>query len=221
MERSLLSEKRRPVYAFWHGKMLALAHEYRGRGAVVLISQNRDGEIIASIVERMGYGTVRGSSSKGGRSAVEDMVDRSLSGRSVAVTPDGPRGPFEVMQPGLLVIGQRSRAPVLCLGVAAHPSTRMRSWDGFLVPHPFARCVVSVAPPFRVPADLSPDDVTQRAMPAVTRYLKANDDHAHRQLLRWVSGDTQLVSFDGPLPEGMEPVGGADDRGEEARETPL
>lgn len=204
-ENAALSLEGSILYAFWHGKMLPLADAYRGRGAVVLISRNRDGEIIARIVERMGYGTVRGSSSKGGHRAVEDLVDRAREGRIVAVTPDGPRGPFEVMQPGLLVIGQRSRAPVICLGVAAHPSTRLGSWDAFLVPHPFARVVISVAPLFRVPADLSPEQISD-AMPAVARFIKANDDHAHRQLVHWVSGASMLDPFPGVVPPGMEPL---------------
>ncbi|MBU1702450.1 MAG: lysophospholipid acyltransferase family protein [Candidatus Eisenbacteria bacterium] len=194
-EEELIQSGTPVIYAFWHGKLMTLAYTHRNRGATVLISQSRDGEIITQIIERMGYGTVRGSSSRGGLKAILDMVNLSRSGRILGVTPDGPQGPFEKVQPGLLMTAQRSGAAILAIGVAAHPSTRLGSWDAFLVPHPGARCLLSIAEPFTIPDTLPPAASIEKWTGRVGSFLKANDDHAHRQILRWITGDEALDPF--------------------------
>lgn len=205
-ETELFERRTPPLYAFWHGKLLPLTFAYRGRGAVVLISRHRDGEIIARIVEGLGYATVRGSTTRGGARALLEMSKVVRWGLALAVTPDGPRGPAEEIQPGLLLIAQRSRVPVVALGVAAHPSTRFGSWDAFLVPHPWARCIVSVAPPFWVPRGVPAMELLDRFGRGVADFMKANDDHAHRELLRWTAGETDLVPFSAAVPDGLEAV---------------
>jgi lysophospholipid acyltransferase (LPLAT)-like uncharacterized protein len=127
------------------------------------------------------------------------MVALARGGRVLAITPDGPRGPFEAVQPGLLVTAQRSGAMILPIGVAAHPSTRLGSWDAFLVPHPGARLVLSMAKPVELPADLATGDLVERLTGPMEAYLKANDDHAHRQLLRWVAGSGPLAPYEEPF----------------------
>jgi hypothetical protein len=197
-----------PLYAFWHAKILVLAHAYRGRGVHVLISRNRDGEIIARIVRRMGYGTLRGSTSRGGAAALLEVIRALREGIPVAITPDGPRGPMERVQAGIVAAARETRSPVLCMGAAAHPSTRLASWDGFLVPHPGARALVSIAPPVTLDPGGDPD---QQAA-ALEAYMKANEDHAHAQLARWVLGEGEPRPYGGPVPPGLA----AWDRGEAA-----
>ncbi|MBD3336155.1 MAG: DUF374 domain-containing protein [Candidatus Eisenbacteria bacterium] len=195
-----------PLYALWHAKILTLAYAYRNQGVGMLISRNRDGEIISQIVTRMGYRPVRGSTSRGGMRAILEMVREGRAGRILGITPDGPRGPAETLQAGVLLAAQRSGLPVVAMGLAAHPSTRLASWDGFLIPHPGARCVVSVAPPLRIPQEIPPAELEARCGPGLEEHLKANDDHAHAELARWTAGAGEPRPFLSGPPPGWRPV---------------
>jgi lysophospholipid acyltransferase (LPLAT)-like uncharacterized protein len=136
----------RPViYIVWHGRLLLVpwlnARMRRTRGArmpTVLASPSRDGEIAARYVARFGLTVVRGSSSRGG---------------DVALVPDGPRGPREQLQGGVVTLAALTGAPVVPLAVSARPARRLHSWDRFLVPLPFARCVLAFGPAVRVDRD--------------------------------------------------------------------
>ena len=141
--RSLVEEaRRRPgplLYAFTHGVLLPLAYAYRDRDARVLISESRDGEIIARITERLGFVAVRGSSSRGGRRALAEMRRLGRAGYDLGFTPDGPRGPRGSVSPGAVVAARDADLPIVPVGVAADRAWRMRSWDRFLIPKPGAR----------------------------------------------------------------------------------
>ena len=141
------------VFCLWHGHMLPLVWQHRGEGAYVLISTHRDGELIARIAERLGYRTVRGSTSRGGGRALLGLVRVLEAGSDIAVTPDGPRGPAERFAPGALLAAQRTGAHVVAVGVAASRAWRLKSWDRFLVPKPFARVRVAYSDPARVQAE--------------------------------------------------------------------
>jgi lysophospholipid acyltransferase (LPLAT)-like uncharacterized protein len=120
----------------------------------VLVSQHLDGQVIARILERLGYHTGRGSSTRGGGEGVRALLAHAQVGRDLAVTPDGPRGPAEVVKPGVIYLASRSGLPVIPVAAASRPSRRLESWDGFRVPGPFARVRVAMGPPLRVPAVL-------------------------------------------------------------------
>jgi lysophospholipid acyltransferase (LPLAT)-like uncharacterized protein len=137
--RNALANGQRVIYAFWHGELLALLWHHRREPIAVVISEHRDGEIIARICERFGYATVRGSSSRGASRALIGLVRAVASGLNGAVTPDGPRGPAHVFAPGAAIAAQRTGAPILPIRVRASRAWRMRSWDRFLIPKPFAR----------------------------------------------------------------------------------
>jgi hypothetical protein len=130
------------VLALWHGQLFPLAWALRHRGVWVLVSEHRDGEIITRVLERFGYTMIRGSSTRGGARALAEMVRALRSGRSIAVTPDGPRGPARVFAPGAAVAAQRSGTPVIPLYARASSAWRLRSWDQFMIPKPFARVTV-------------------------------------------------------------------------------
>jgi lysophospholipid acyltransferase (LPLAT)-like uncharacterized protein len=154
---TVIRDRRPVVFTLWHGQMLPLLYRHRDRGVVVLISEHKDGEIIARIAERLGFGTMRGSTSRGAGRALVGLV-RSLSeGRAVAVTPDGPRGPARSFAPGALVAAQRAGAPIVPLGVSASRAWRLRSWDRFLIPKPFSKVTISYGEPTMVSGD-SPRD---------------------------------------------------------------
>ena len=115
--RPLWAEGKAIVFVLWHGRLLPPTFQHRGRGVATLISQHRDGEYITRVVrDRWGYVVVRGSSSRGGVQAVAEMIRLVKQGRSLAVTPDGPRGPREKMKLGPLLVAQRTGAPVVPVG---------------------------------------------------------------------------------------------------------
>lgn len=143
-----LRQRRQPiVFALWHGDMLPLLYQHRNEGVAVLISEHRDGELIAQIAQRLGFRTVRGSSSRGASRALVGLVKALHAGHDVAITPDGPRGPARSFAPGALIAAQRAAAPVLACGVEVQRAWRLRSWDQFCIPKPFARVTIAYAEP--------------------------------------------------------------------------
>jgi lysophospholipid acyltransferase (LPLAT)-like uncharacterized protein len=160
---------RQPViYAVWHGRILMIpwlnARLCRTRGARrarVLASRSRDGELVARYVGRFGLPVVRGSSSHHGAQALRALAGAVRAGEDVAVVPDGPRGPRERLQAGVVVLAATTGAPVVPLGFAARPARRLGSWDRFLVPWPFARAALVFGAAVRVPRDA--DRETARA----------------------------------------------------------
>lgn len=140
------------IYTFWHGTMLPLLWQHRKEHVAILISEHGDGEIIARIAHSLGYRSVRGSSSRGGERALLGTVRALESGRDVAFTPDGPRGPRESFAPGALIVSQRTGAPLVLITVDAPDAWRLKSWDRFLIPKPFARVTIAYEEPLRVEA---------------------------------------------------------------------
>jgi lysophospholipid acyltransferase (LPLAT)-like uncharacterized protein len=143
------AEGRPLIYAVWHGRILmipwltARLRRTRGARAVrVLASRSRDGELVARWVTRFGLSVVRGSSSRGGAEALRSLAASVRAGQDVAVVPDGPLGPPERVQAGIVVLAAATGAPIVPLAFAARPARRLASWDRFLVPLPFARAAV-------------------------------------------------------------------------------
>ncbi|HEY0305629.1 MAG TPA: DUF374 domain-containing protein, partial [Longimicrobiales bacterium] len=100
------------IYTLWHGRLLPLTYYHRRQNIATLISQSSDGEYIARVVERWGYTAIRGSSSRGGSGALREMVRLARAGRSMAITPDGPRGPRQQLKPGVLTLAQLTSQPM-------------------------------------------------------------------------------------------------------------
>ena len=145
------------IFAFWHGEMLPLLFSHFGQRVSLLISEHRDGEIIARIGESLGYGSVRGSTTRGAGRALLGLIRELETGASIAVTPDGPRGPARTFAPGALVAAQRAGAPIVPCASHADRAWRLRSWDRFLIPKPFARVTVAYGNPTWVEAASSRD----------------------------------------------------------------
>jgi lysophospholipid acyltransferase (LPLAT)-like uncharacterized protein len=167
----------RCIFAFWHARMLPLIYTHRDRRVAALVSRSRDGELISRIVERLGYVTARGSSSRGAQEGTLEMLNWADRGHSLTLSPDGPRGPAERVKPGLVFLASRTGLPVLPVGMAARPVRVLRSWDGFRVPPPFARVWVGYGEPIVVPAGLDAAGEErwrvrlEEAITAVTRAL--------------------------------------------------
>jgi lysophospholipid acyltransferase (LPLAT)-like uncharacterized protein len=172
-----LRERRQPfMYVLWHGQLLPLLWTHRGRSISVMISEHRDGEIIARIAQALGFRTVRGSTSRGAARALLQASRELESGYSVAVTVDGPRGPAGVVTPGAPVISQRTGAPMVPTAASASSAWRLRSWDRFLVPKPFARVVVVYGAPIAVQGE-TPRDASEE-VDRVARGLNTASDVA-------------------------------------------
>lgn len=140
------------IYTLWHGRLLPLTYYHRRQNIATLISQSSDGEYIARVVERWGYTAMRGSSSRGGSGALREMVKLARTGRSMAITPDGPRGPRQQLKPGVLTLAQLTGQPMIPMSASATRAWWVDArWDLFLVPKPFATVFVRYADPVYVP----------------------------------------------------------------------
>jgi lysophospholipid acyltransferase (LPLAT)-like uncharacterized protein len=135
-----------------------LPYLYGRRGVHVLTSRSRDGEVLSRFVQGFGVRVVRGSSSRGGARALLTLARLVREdGAEILVVPDGPRGPRHVAQPGAVLLAKMTGVPVVPVAFAAVPGTVLRSWDAFLVPHPFARAVVVFGHPIAVPEEADRD----------------------------------------------------------------
>jgi 3-deoxy-D-manno-octulosonic-acid transferase len=167
--RTALASDQGLIALFWHGRIaqaIACRPLLGPKARRVMISQSRDGAFIALAAERLGIPAIRGSTgregealSKGGADALRAAVKSLNGGAAVLVTPDGPRGPAQVMPAGPIHLARASRAPVFGLGLAARPAVALKSWDGARLPLPFARAVLVVAGPFEAPLRLEADDL--------------------------------------------------------------
>lgn len=138
------------IYASWHNRILLLVYTHRHQGINVIVSRSRDGELITRTIQRFGFETVRGSSSSGGSSALLSLLKKLAGGVDVAITPDGPRGPRYHVQMGVIHLAQKSGCPIVPFTVGASRKLVLRSWDGFLIPCPFARAILIYGEPVEV-----------------------------------------------------------------------
>ena len=139
-----------PVMAFWHGRILSATYYFRRRGIVVITSENFDGEWIARIIERFGYGTARGSTSSGGKRALMQLLRQMKAGRPAGFTLDGPRGPARVAQPGAVWLAMATGNPLLPFHLEASTAWTARSWDRTQIPKPFSTVAVAVGEPLYI-----------------------------------------------------------------------
>ncbi len=160
----LRKEKKSVIYAFWHGRMLILAYSHRKLKAHVLISQHQDGEFIARIIHRLGYVTVRGSTTRGGSKALFEMCEKITSGFDVAITPDGPKGPGFQVHPGTIYIAQRSGMPIVPITNSAKNRWNLSTWDRFLIPKPFSEAMIILGKPIYVPTESTPQELEEKRM---------------------------------------------------------
>jgi lysophospholipid acyltransferase (LPLAT)-like uncharacterized protein len=144
---------RRPIMAFWHGRVLTAAYYFRNRGIVVMISENFDGEWIARIIERFGYGTSRGSTSRGGQRALLRLKRELEEGRPAGFAVDGPRGPSRKVQPGVVWLAKLTGNPVVPFHMEASRYWSLGSWDRTQIPKPFSTVALAVGNPIDVPAE--------------------------------------------------------------------
>jgi lysophospholipid acyltransferase (LPLAT)-like uncharacterized protein len=166
---------RQPIMAFWHGRILPATIYFKNRGIVVITSENFDGEWIAGIIERFGYGTARGSTSRGGRRALVQMVRDMEAGKPAGFTLDGPRGPARVAQPGAVWLSKATGNPVLPFHLEADRHWTVKSWDQTQIPKPFSTVSLVVGQPFVVAKDADDGelDAARRHLEEALRLLES------------------------------------------------
>lgn len=151
------------VTVVWHGRLLPAAYHFRRAGYTTLISQNRDGDLITPLVERWGFRVIRGSSSRGGSSALRQIVKVLSEGGRVALTPDGPRGPRQKMKLGPLHAARLAGVPIIPGAAGAARGAYFGRWDRFLVPAPFTRVSVALGEPLEIPPDARDGELREYA----------------------------------------------------------
>ena len=168
------------ILAFWHRHLLLMPYAYRGRRISVLVSQSRDGELIARTVARLGIDSSRGSSSRGGMAGMRTLLRKAADGWDIAFTPDGPRGPLREVQPGVILAAAATGLPIQPVAIAASRAKLLRSWDRFMVPLPFSKVHFVYGEPLRVER--------RGNLEQAAAELKARLDAAEAAAERWAGG---------------------------------
>ncbi len=150
--RSLYEARRPQVFLLWHEALLPLLWQHRHQGVAIIVSEARDGQYLSDFAQTLGYAAVRGSSTRGGARALLGAVRQLQAGRSVAFTPDGPRGPRRELKPGVVAAAQRGEGVIVPIHAEADRAWRLHSWDRFMIPKPLARVRITYGRPFQVAA---------------------------------------------------------------------
>ena len=156
---AIVRSGQQPVMAFWHGRILPATFFFRRRGIVVMTSENFDGEWIARIIERFGYGTARGSTTRGGRKAMVHLVRAMRAGKPAGFTLDGPRGPARLAQPGAVWLARATGNPILPFHLEAERAWTLDSWDRTQIPKPFASVALVIGEPMAVATDATDEQL--------------------------------------------------------------
>ena len=177
-----LIEKKPVIIAFWHNRIFTLPPIWKktggiGRSSVVLISASKDGTILASALERFGLGAIRGSSSRRAVSALIGMKKALLEGYDVGVTPDGPKGPRYVVQPGVIKIAQAMETGIVPIHIVYGAAWRLKSWDRLVIPVPFSHVRITFGETHRIPKDLTPEDFEKARIALENCLVSGSDDH--------------------------------------------
>lgn len=154
------AENKKCVLAFWHGTMLLPWYLHGDPGTVALISKSRDGDLLAKLLKVWKYKVVRGSSSSGGDVALGIMVDYAKNSYSVAITPDGPRGPRHKFKAGAVITAKRAKLPLLLVGVGFKQKKILKNWDEFEIPYFFSKAKVVYSDPILIDGNLDYDQTS-------------------------------------------------------------
>jgi lysophospholipid acyltransferase (LPLAT)-like uncharacterized protein len=179
---SLLANEKRPVvFCTWHNRLALSATIYRAYNRKVrqpprlatIVSASRDGAIIAGVLKQFGIEAVRGSSSKRGAQAFLELLTAAEQGFDLAVTPDGPRGPRYVVQPGVIALAQLTGRPIIPFASTIRWKFCLKSWDRFQIPLPFSRAIMKFGEPLFVPPEQTSDDQRESLRHELQRRLEA------------------------------------------------
>ncbi len=154
-----LSSDAKMIFCGWHGKSLLFANYFRKRGYWVIISNSNDGDMQNMVFTKLGFQTIRGSTAREGVRAALQAVKRLKEGGTMAITPDGPRGPSGVVQGGVMLMATKAGAGLVPVGISARKALYVRSWDRYMFPYPFTRARMIFGEPMFVPEGASDEEV--------------------------------------------------------------
>ncbi len=174
-------QKKNFILAFWHGSMLLPWYLFRNKNFAALTSQSKDGDLLAKILRQWNFNVVRGSSSQGGSVALGILIDYAKNNRSIALTPDGPRGPFHQFKAGAVITAKKSGLPLVLVAVGINRKRILKSWDKFEIPKLFSEVNILFSDPIYVDANLSHDE-TSKEIEKCELLLNELHDKANRFL---------------------------------------
>ena len=163
-EPAAMSDGRRlqvAIWCFWHRSVIPATWCFRHNKIAVMTSRSFDGEYIARIIMKFGYGAVRGSSSRGAVGALLGMRRELELGHPVAFTIDGPRGPLYVAKPGPVLLAKKTGKPICCFHIAVERAWVLNSWDKMIIPKPFSRAAMHISSPIHVPPDARDEQMAE------------------------------------------------------------
>jgi len=160
--RSLMENGGRAILAFWHGNMIIPMMRHIDEGDVVLVSEHGDGEIIARALKSLGYDLIRGSTTHSGAKALVDMRKRFESPGIIAITPDGPKGPYRELKSGAVILAKQTGVPILPISAYTNRPKFLKSWDRFHLVKPFVKCVLMYGKPIKIERDLSSEKLEEK-----------------------------------------------------------
>lgn len=156
------------IFVFWHGNMLIPIMRHIDTGVLALVSEHGDGEIIARILNSLGCDFIRGSTTRGGARALKDMMKILKSPGIIAITPDGPTGPFRTFKIGAVILAHRTNVPIIPMSAYTNKPRFLKSWDKFHVVIPFTKCVLMYGEPVHIERDLNETELEEKR-----KYLEA------------------------------------------------
>jgi lysophospholipid acyltransferase (LPLAT)-like uncharacterized protein len=171
---------KQPIYSFWHDRIFLGTYYFRDRGIVVLTSQSFDGEYIARFIQRLGYGAIRGSSSRGAVRAFVEMIRTMRAGHSMAFTVDGPRGPRYQVKPGPVTLAKKTGNPMIPFVFEPKRYLTINSWDKMQIPLPFTKALLLIGEPIYVPADADDNVISEKLAE-----LQASLDELNQRAAEW------------------------------------
>lgn len=155
----ILENNHHPIFVFWHECIFSATFFWRNRGIVVMSSTSRDAEYTGRVIKRFGYGTARGSATRGGGRALAEMAQCLDDGLEVAFTIDGPRGPAHIAKTGAVTLARHTGQAILPFHIALSRHIELPSWDRLQIPAPFSRAAALIAEPIYVSRDATPKEV--------------------------------------------------------------
>lgn len=177
------ADGRRTIFAFWHVCIITATWFWRKRGIVVMSSVSRDAEYTGRVIKRFGYGTSRGSATRGGGRALAEMAACLESGMDVGFTIDGPRGPVFIAKPGAVTLARHTGQAILPFHIVTKKQIEVPSWDRLQIPIPFTRAITLIGEPIYVPREATAKEVAEKQ-----QALQSSLDDLRRQGEEWRKG---------------------------------
>lgn len=185
------------IYIFWHEYILFLLYLRRRCDLSILLSRHRDADYLEQVARIFGFGTVRGSTKRGGTTAILEMMQHSKNNH-LAITPDGPRGPRRKLAPGCIYLASKLQLPLVIIGLGYQNPWRAPTWDKFAVPYPCTRARAISSPEIYIPPDLNAKQLENYCL-SVTAMMNQLCDMAENWAVSGETfmGETPIVA--GPL----------------------